>query len=308
MNETTTTTTTGLTYAERKLSDGGMNDGMIAGLSLDRAEIRAARAAYASFRRVHGYRGAADMLTRPDAQPKLGKSERYALGLMLTPARTMAVEVLRVTDVTARPVNACPRASAGCAAACLSTAGHGAFSATQRARQVRHAFVLQHPHAAGVIIGAEIRRAVDKYGPDGVTFRFNVLTDYRIEFIMPGALAMLQELGVRVYDYTAWAPESRTPVFGYSLTYSAKESAHTSDAYLTRILTAGHNVAMPMNVGKGAPLPERFAMFGMSWPVIDGDLTDDRTTDPRGRRGVIVGLRPKGAAGKRDASGFIRTV
>jgi hypothetical protein len=279
---------------------------------LDRAAIRAARAEYAAFRRVHGYAGGARILTRPDAQPKLGKSVRYALGLMLTPARTMSVDVLRVTDVTARPVNACPRASAGCAAACLATAGHGAFSSTQRARQIRHAFVLQHPYAAGVIIGAEIRADVDKHGAGNVTFRFNVLTDYRIEFIMPGALAMLQTLGVRVYDYTAWAPESRTPVFGYALTYSAKETAHTSDAYLARVLMDGHNVAMPLNVRKGSPLPESYALTvngaRYAFTVIDGDLTDDRTTDPRGACGVIVGLRPKGNAGKRDASGFIRTV
>ena len=305
---TTTTTTTSLTYAERTLTAGGMDAGMLAGLTLQRDEIRAARRAYASFRCVHGYAGGARILTTPDAQPKLGKSERYALGLMLTPARTMAVDILRVTDVTARPVNACPRASAGCTAACLATAGHGQFDSTQRARQIRHAFVLQHPHAAGVIIGAEIRAAADKYGHDGVTFRFNVLTDYRVEFIIPGALAMLEDLGVRVYDYTAWRPEDRKPVHGYSLTYSAKESAHTSDAYLSGILTAGHNVAMPMAVRKSDALPETYTLDGQAFRVIDGDLTDDRTTDPRGACGVIVGLRPKGRAGAADASGFIRAV
>jgi len=297
----------GLTYAERALIDGGMNDGLVAGLRLDRDEIRAARAAYASFRCVHGYAGVAAMLTRPDAQPKLGKSESYALGLMLTPARTLSVDVLRVTDPHARPINACPMASFGCTAACLSTAGHGAFSATQRARQIRHAFIVQHPRAAGVIIGAEIRAAVDKFGAGNVTFRFNVLTDYRIEFIMPGALAMLQDLGVLTYDYTAWRPADRETVHSYHLTYSAKETAHTSDAYLTRVLMDGHNVAMPMNVRKGDALPETYTLDGQAFRVIDGDLTDDRTTDPRGACGVIIGLRPKGRAGKRDASGFIRT-
>jgi len=269
----------GLTYAERALIDGGMNDGLVAGLRLDRDEIRAARAAYASFRCVHGYAGVAAMLTRPDAQPKLGKSESYALGLMLTPARTLSVDVLRVTDPHARPINACPMASFGCTAACLSTAGHG----------------------------AEIRAAVDKFGAGNVTFRFNVLTDYRIEFNMPGALAMLQDLGVLTYDYTAWRPADRETVHGYHLTYSAKEPAHTSDAYLTRVLMDGHNVAMPMNVRKGDALPETYTLDGQAFRVIDGDLTDDRTTDPRGACGVIIGLRPKGRAGKRDASGFIRT-
>ena len=307
-----------LTYAERLLAGGNVFEfGMLAGLDPDEpaTTARDARKAYAEYRKARGYASHAEMLTRPEAQPKLGKGERYALGLMLTPARSLDYVGAGLT----RPVNACPRASAGCERACLATSGHGAFSATQRARQVRHGFLLSSPFYAGVLIGREITRALEKYGPDNVTLRLNVLTDYRWEFVAPMALRRLQTLGVRVYDYTAWAPSDREPVHGYSLTYSAKEDAHygtTGDAgaeYLEGLLMDGHNVAIPFTTRKGQDLPawHTFDMprdrYSILFRVVDGDLTDDRTDDPREPVGVIIGLRAKGNAGKSDASGFIRT-
>jgi hypothetical protein len=263
------------------------------------------------------------MLTPPSAQAKLGKSERYALGLMLTPANTLDTAQFLPGS---RPVNVCPMASKGCAAACLSQSGHGQFDATQRARQIRHAFLLSDPFHAGVLIGAEIARAVRKYGADGVTFRFNVVSDYRIEFVAPDFLARMATDGVPVYDYTAWTPSDRNPGAWYHLTYSAKETAHTSDAYLRDVLLSGENVAMPFHVASADELPDTYVLAGVRFSVIDGDSSDDRTRDPYRARivyarpdsgaiptgrvygvGVIVGLSAKGPKGKRDASGFIRT-
>jgi hypothetical protein len=298
-----------LTYAER-LMLAAFDSGMLAGLSAsrDRSAVGNARRAYAEYRKARGYATHAEMLTRPESQPKLGKGERYALGLMLTPARSLAFADAGLS----RPVNACPRASRGCESACLATSGHGAFTSTQKARQVRHGFLLSDPYSAGVLIGAETLRAVRKYGPDNVTLRLNVLTDYRWEFIAPQALARLETLGVRVYDYTAWTPADRDPVHGYALTYSAKESAHTSAEYLEALLLDGHNVAVPFTTRKGEDLPAWHTFdvprdrYSILFEVTDGDLTDDRTDDPRGPVGVIIGLRAKGAKGKADSSGFIR--
>lgn len=298
-------TAIGLTYAERRLIDGRLDAGILSGFATGpkaRAFTRAARAEYAAFRKPFGYASAAAMLTQPDAQAKLGKSERWALGLMLTPAASL--DTLQFLGET-RPINVCPKASAGCAAACLSQSGHGQFAATQKARQVRHAFLLRSPFAAGVLIGSEIRKALDKHGADNVTFRFNVVSDYRIEFIIPNALAAIMEAGVRTYDYSAWTPTDRQPLPGYEITYSAKESAHTSDFYLANILSHGFNVAMPFH---GRELPATYTLEGQTFAVINGDATDDRTTDPRGATGVIVGLLAKGRKGKADTSGFIRNV
>jgi hypothetical protein len=324
----TTTGTPALTYPERTLLAGDLDAGLIVGYTAGnvngpaRKWITRARAAYAAFRKPHGYAGAAAMLTLPSAQAKLGKSERYALGLMLTPANTLDTAQFLPGS---RPVNVCPMASKGCAAACLSQSGHGQFDATQRARQVRHAFLLADPFHAGVLIGAEIARAVRKYGADGITFRFNVVSDYRLEFLAPQFLARMEADGVPVYDYTAWKPSDRSPGQHYHLTYSAKETAHTSDAYLRDVLLSGENVAMPFHVASGDELPDTYVLAGVRFGVIDGDATDDRTTDPYRARivyahpnsgtiptgrvydvGVIVGLSAKGPKGKRDTSGFIR--
>lgn len=91
----------------------------------------------------------------------------------------------------------------------------------------------------------------------------------------------------------------------WHLTYSAKEPQHTPDDYLAAILRGGDNVAMPFGVARGRDLPTSWTLDGSTFPVIDGDLSDDRTEDPRG---VIVGLRVKGTAGRRDRSGFIRSI
>lgn len=294
-----------LTYAERRLIDGGFQAGLHVGFSLCRDVIREARQHYALFRKRFGYATRdADMLTPPTAQAKLNKSERWALGLMLTPSDGTPETVTEVARIR-RAFTLCPNASDGCRAACLSTSGHGAYSTTQQARHVRTAYLLAHPYEAGVLIGAEVARALRKHAERGVTLRLNVTSDIRWEYVAPIALTILMEHGVVVYDYTAWAPDRREPMPGYHLTYSAKETSHTPDDYLANVLRSGHNVAMPFHVRKGEPLPSHYMLDGQPFVVIDGDLSDDRTLDPVG---VIVGLRAKGTKGKADSSGFIRTV
>jgi len=282
-------TTKALTFVEKRL-EGQIGLGMVRGF--EGVEIRAARAVWLAYRQGHGLKTAGPILTDPGSQPKLGKSERAAYGLMLTPARGLPVSFL------GRTVNLCPMASKGCAAACLGpNSGKGVLSSVQHARNVRTGFVLAHPYEAGVLIGSEIAAAQRKHGK--VSLRLNTVSDIRWELIAPGAMEYLISQDVRMYDYTAWRPEDREPMPGYHLTYSAKEPAHTPDEYLEGILKGDGNVAMPFAVGKGKPLPETWHGF----KVVDGDLSDDRTLDPSG---VVVGLRQKGRV--KDETGFIRSV
>lgn len=282
-------TTKALTFVEKML-EGQIGLGMVHGF--DGVDIRAARAVWLEYRRGHGLKTPRPILTDPGSQPKLGKSERAAYGLMLTPARGLPAEFL------GRTVNLCPMASKGCEAACLGPhSGKGVLSEVQFARNVRTGFVLQHPYEAGVLIGSEIRKAQRKHGK--VSLRLNTVSDIRWELIAPGAMEYFIANDVRMYDYTAWRPEDREPMPGYHLTYSAKEPAHTTDAYLEGILGGDGNVAMPFAVRKGQPLPETWHGF----KVVDGDLSDDRTLDPSG---VVIGLRQKGRV--KDETGFIRSV
>ena len=78
----------------------------------------------------------------------------------------------------------------------------------------------------------------------------------------------------------------------YSLTYSrSEESTDTDCLFLTG---NNQNVAV---VFRGPELPSEY----LGIPVIDGDKSDLRFTDPKG---VIVGLLAKGKA-KKDTSGFV---
>ena len=290
-----------LTYPEQWLARGFWDSFADALEAAPGDRLRYARRAYAQYRAAHGFKAAAaDMLTSPDAQPKLGKSkDRPAYGLMLVPQGGLPAEFWPGS----RPVNLCPAASAGCAAACLAYAGKGAMNTVQRARAVRTGFMLAHPRAAGTLLGHEVQRALLKHGP--ISLRMNVLSDIRWE-LLPGferAALAATSMGVQFYDYTAFKPAMRgmdaLRRVDYRLTFSAKESAATSDDYLTGLLERGSTVAMPFNVRKGQPLPEQWHGF----PVIDGDLTDARYLDPAG---VVVGLRVKGRV--KDDTGFIRTV
>lgn len=299
--------TSSLTRTERTLLEGGFGAAVMAGLEqstpVQRAQVTSARAIQSELRVKVGYgKAPAAILTSGAAQYKLGKNSLPSFGMMLIPERGLMAESLRdVRDAfgLSGAWNICPLASLGCAAACLSRSGQSGMPQQQRSQAVRTAFLLARPAEAGAIIGAEIRAAVKRHGR--INLRLNVTSDIRWELIAPDMIAALATAGVQLYDYTAWKPADRRPSADYSLTYSAKEPAHTSDEYLTGILSAGGTVAMPFDTARGKPLPESWHGFA----VIDGDQSDERRSDPAG---VIVGLRAKGYEWKRDNSaGFIRS-
>jgi hypothetical protein len=297
----------GLTRVELQLRRDGFGPAVIAGLTQatadDRKAVSAARKAYGALRALVGYSGeAAPMLTSGAAQYKLSKNTLPSFGMMLAPERKLMrpdLADIRAAFNLSGAINVCPLASLGCALACLSTSGQSGMPDQQRAQAVRTAWLISHPYQAGLIIGAELRAALRKHGE--INLRLNTTSDIRWEIVAPDMIRALSAAGVRLYDYTAWRPSDRMPSDDYSLTYSAKETAHTSDDYLVEILRSGNNVAMPFDTPRGAALPETWNGF----PVIDGDESDERRLDPRG--GVVVGLRAKGNAWRKDNSaGFIR--
>lgn len=299
--------TTSLTRIERLLSDAGFGEAVIAGFTQPTKEARqrvaAARDIQAHARELVGYRRApAAILTPGAAQHKLGKNTLKSFGLMLTPQKGMMAperEDIRRAFRLVGPVNLCPLASVGCAGACLSTSGQSGMPAQQRAQAVRTAFLISHPVETGLIIGAELRAAIRRHG--AINLRLNTTSDIRWEIVAPDMVCVLSSAGVNLYDYTAWKPEDRKPSPAYRLTYSAKEESHTSDEYLVSILAGGGTVAIPFDTPRGKPLPETWN----GYEVIDGDESDERYLDPPG---VVVGLRAKGHAWKRDNSaGFIRS-
>lgn len=188
--------------------------------------------------------------------------------------------------------NFCPHASAGCAAACLYTAGHGRFDGVKTARLERSQRFLTDRAAFIAQLKTEIRKGEKSAAKKGMRLavRLNVMSDLPWHNLID----MSEFAGVQFYDYTPnparmlqWAA-GELPA-NYHLTFSRKEDNQEAVALA---IQAGVNVATVFDT-----VPTEHA----GRPVVDGDLSDLRFLDPKG---VIVGLKAKGD-GKKDTSGFV---
>ncbi len=213
--------------------------------------------------------------------------------------------ILHLAPHTVSGYNVCPKASAGCSAACLNTAGRGRFDRTQEARirktqlffENRDLFMRQlvYDIFAG-IRNAKRRGLVPVFRLNGTSdikwekIPVHVLHDYKgVCTVVSGWNIMEAFPYIQFYDYTKQTNRANLPP-NYHLTFSLSEE-NESDA--KRMFDAGMNVAVVFH-----NRPETF------WdrPVINGDLTDLRFLDPVR---VIVGLKAKGK-GKHDTSGFVK--
>ena len=202
--------------------------------------------------------------------------------------------------------NVCPHASEGCIFSCLFTAGMGAFSNVQAARIAKTKAFFDDPKVFVEEIAKDIAAAQRKAEREKLTLcvRLNGTSDLSWESFGGQARVSLMARfpEVSFYDYTKSAARVRAYLAGklppnYSLTFSRSESNGETALSLAK---AGANVAVVFDTSKGDDLPLEWA----GRPVIDGDVSDLRFLDARGR---IVGLRAKGQ-GKKDESGFVVTV
>jgi hypothetical protein len=205
--------------------------------------------------------------------------------------------------------NVCSHSTAGCRASCLNTAGRGGIgldadglNTIQVARIRRTRWFRRDREAFMQQLVADIARHVKHARAHGLkpAVRLNGTSDLPWERIRADGYPNVFERfpDVQFYDYTKVPAAIRKlalQIPNYSLTFSLAESNETKarDA-----LAAGFNVAAVFPVKRGRPLPRTY------WdaPVIDGDKSDLRFTDPAG---CIVGLRAKGRA-IYDYSGFVR--
>jgi hypothetical protein len=212
-----------------------------------------------------------------------------------------ATAILHLSPSTRSGFQTCSNATAGCAAACLNTAGRGGIfangeddNAIQKARRRRtHWFFarrLEFLEALDREVTAHVRRAARKGLRPAV--RLNGTSDIRWEDqrFPDGSTIFDRHPNVVFYDYTKHADRDVSDIPNYSLTFSLAES--NMDKAL-RAMSNGLNVAAVFK-----QVPTEF----LGRPVVDGDETDLRFLDPSG---VIVGLKAKGAA-KTDKSGFVR--
>jgi hypothetical protein len=258
------------------------------GFSVDpmsRDESRAFDSVIADYRAAAGFKRCKARLITTD-NDKLGKSARPSYGLSLAPAATSGVW------------NVCPWSTPGCRGVCLASAGNGRYSSVTRARCYRTLLLGDHPAAFIARMADEIRTRVRLDGP--VNFRANILSDLRWELFCPD-LASIP--GVALYDYTKAPTHKRGNLENYRLVGSVSE--RDDDETIRGKVDHYGSAAVALDLPKGAPLPA--VMFGR--PVVDGDLSDDRTV--AGEAGVIVGLRfkrPANGMTAADSHGFVRSV
>ncbi len=199
----------------------------------------------------------------------------------------------------------CPKATAGCKAACLYSAGRGAFSNVQQARIAKTKRFFEDRPAFLAELVEDIAKLERKAARDGMkpAVRLNGTSDIAWEKIRVkrGSLEFRNVMEafplVQFYDYTKIAGrKAAVKIPNYHLTFSLAEN-NDVDAQLA--LDNGMNVAVVMKLKRNDEKPLTF------WkrPVVDGDASDVRFNDPKG--GHVVALFAKGAAAK-DTSGFVR--
>jgi len=192
--------------------------------------------------------------------------------------------------------NVCPKATPGCIAACLNTAGRGGmFTAEQgtntiqeaRKRKTRQFFADRDGFMKDLYKDiVKAKRFAERKGLIPV-FRLNGTSDLSWEKYEVGTTGMnLFQLfpTTQFYDYTKVLGRKVSQYANYHLTFSRAES---NDADVTRALSEGLNVAAVYDA-----IPA-----GM----YSADETDLRFLDPQVG---MIGLKAKGRA-RRDYSGFV---
>ena len=226
--------------------------------------------------------------------PKLMKGEKkgyLSFVLHLSPADTTSYG------------NTCPKATAGCKAACLNTAGRGGMfkpggtNTIQEARKRKTVLFFTDRRQFMIDLFDDIRRGIKQAEKKGMipAFRLNGTSDLAWEKYTLNEQTVFEAFpDVQFYDYTKILGRKVSDIKNYHLTFSAADG---NDADVTKAIAQGMNVATVFGIKKTQPMPATYN----GRPVFNGDDSDLRFLDPKG---VIVGLVAKGRA-KKDTTGFV---
>ena len=194
---------------------------------------------------------------------------------------------LAPSDLSGR--NTCPKATPGCIAACLNTAGRGGMfkkgentNVIQKARIRKTVMYFEQRDEFLSSLEADIRKAIRFAERKGLipVFRLNGTSDLSVE-----KWGIIEKFPtVQFYDYTKVLGRKVAHLPNYHLTFS---KADGNDADVAEALMQGMSVvAVYDKIPNGVP---------------SADETDLRFLDPKG---TMLGLKAKGRA-KKDYSGFV---
>lgn len=185
--------------------------------------------------------------------------------------------------------NTCPKATPGCIAACLNTAGRGGMfkrgentNVIQKARIRKTKMYFEQREEFLAILEADIRKAIKFAEKQDLipVFRLNGTSDLSVE-----KWGIIEKFPtVQFYDYTKVLGRKVAHLPNYHLTFS---KADGNDSDVAEALLQGMSVvAVYDKIPEGVP---------------SADETDLRFLDPKG---IMLGLKAKGRA-KKDYSGFV---
>jgi hypothetical protein len=192
--------------------------------------------------------------------------------------------------------NTCPKATKGCIAACLNTAGRGGMfkkgentNMIQKARIRKTKYFFENRDAFMQDLIQDMVKAMNYAAKKGLTpvFRLNGTSDISWEkYVVNGQGDNIFQMFhmVQFYDYTKVLGRKVKHLTNYHLTFS---KADGNDSDVADALLQGMSVvAVYDKIPAGVP---------------SADETDLRFLDPKG---IMLGLKAKGRA-KKDYSGFV---
>ncbi len=204
---------------------------------------------------------------------------------------------LAPADLSGR--NTCPKATAGCKAACLNTAGRGGMfkkgentNMIQKARIRKTQYFYEARDYFMQDLYEDIQKGIKLATKLGLTpvFRLNGTSDLSWEKYTINDKNLFELFPtVQFYDYTKVLGRKVSQYKNYFLIFS---KADGNDSDVAEAILQGMNVAAVFD-----KVPEGY----MGRPVINADEHDLRFLDAKG---VIAGLKAKGRA-KKDYSGFV---
>ncbi len=202
-------------------------------------------------------------------------------------------------NANSKNINICPRASKGCAAACLFSAGRGRFNSVIQARTNKTEFYLSDKKMFMELLAKEILTKYNTAKKKGqkLAFRLNGTSDLDFVYLLQKYanldIQSLKDIAV-FYDYTKILGKATKYLNhpNYTVTFSKSETNSTE--FITA-LKLGINTAAVFS----GELPAEYK----GTKVIDGDKSD---IEMLYNKGVILGLKAKGDA-KKDTSGFTIT-
>lgn len=200
--------------------------------------------------------------------------------------------ILHLAPFTLSGKNVCPKASNGCASACLNTSGHGRFDSVQNARKKRTLLYFNERAEFEAKLTKDINAVIRRAEKNNLipAIRINGTSD------LPAlAIRFANKFpNVQHYDYTKVLKTLEKPLpKNYHLTFSRSEN---NESECIRALELGFNVAVVF---------EKMPKTYLGHKVVTGEDSDLRFLDiDKRKKPVIIGLTAKGKA-KKDTSGFV---